>query len=45
MYWGLRSDIPETKTLVVLVDDVGRDLPVYDLLKDGFFSHYAGYEL
>ena len=40
---SLGRDITETQALVVLVDDVGRDLPVYNLLKDGFFSHYAGF--
>lgn len=37
---GLGRDIPETQALVVLVNDVGRNLPVYDLLKDCFFSHW-----
>ena len=40
---SLGRDISETQALVVLVEDVGRDLPVYDLLEDGFFSHYAGF--
>lgn len=37
---GLGRDIPETQALVVLVNDVGRNLPVYDLLEDCFFSHW-----
>ena len=36
----LGRDIPETQALVVLVNDVGRNLPVCDLLEDCFFSHW-----
>ena len=36
---GLRGDVAEAETEVVLVDDVARDFPVGDLLKDGFLRH------
>ena len=38
----LGRDIPETQALVVLVNDVGRNFPVCDLLEDCFFSHWKG---
>ena len=39
VYRGLRGDVPEAETEVVLVDDVARDFPVGDLLEDGFLRH------
>lgn len=42
MHRCLGSDIPETQALVVLVNDIGRNLPVCDLLEDCFFSHWKG---
>lgn len=36
---GLGSDVPEAEAQVVLVDDISRNLPIRNLLEDGFFSH------
>lgn len=35
MNGGLRGDIPECQGLIVLIDNLGRDLLGYDLVKDG----------
>ncbi len=39
MHGGLRGDVAEAETEVVLVDDIARYFTIGDLLKDGFLSH------
>ena len=39
MHRSLGGDIAEAETEVVLVDDIGRDFTIGDLLEDGFLSH------
>ena len=34
-------DVAESQTLVILVDDVGRDLLAHDLVEDGVFFGYG----
>ena len=39
MHGGLRGDVAEAETEVVLVDDIARYFTIGDLLEDGFLSH------
>jgi len=39
MHGGLRGDVAEAETEVVLVDDISRDFTIGDLLEDGFLGH------
>ena len=39
MHGGLRGDVAEAETEVILVDDIARDFTIGDLLEDGFLGH------